>query len=153
MVTRVEVDRVARTMVQPTADQRGQVASGSEVLVWTDDVVALRARSRGRGRALVLCHGGPGLWDNLDDLAGLLGDLFTVWTYDQRGCGRSGGQDGPYTVNRFTSDLEAVRGATGSERIIVGGHSWGAALALLWVEHPLEMRRAVEEWARSLATL
>lgn len=100
--------------------------------VRTDDGIELRVRSRGGGRALVLCHGGPGLWDNLDDLAVLLGDLFKVWTYDQRGCGRSGGQDGPFTVSRFTADLEAVRRAMGDGRIVVGGHSWGAALAVLY---------------------
>lgn len=97
----------------------------------------LRINSSGRGRALVLCHGGPGLWDDLEDLATLLGDLFTVWTYDQRGCGRSAGRQGPYSVSRFVADLDAVRRATGSERIVVGGHSWGAVLAFLYAAaHP-----------------
>lgn len=106
-------------------------------MVQTDDGVGLSVRSRGRGRPLVLCHGGPGLWDNLDDLAALLGELFTVWTYDQRGCGRSAGREGPYTVARFVADLDAIRQATGHERIAVGGHSWGAVLGLLYAAaHP-----------------
>ena len=114
-----------------------KVGPAAESMVRADDGVALSVRSRGRGRPLVLCHGGPGLWDNLDDLAALLGELFTVWTYDQRGCGRSAGKEGPYTVARFVADLDAVRRAMGHERIIVGGHSWGAVLAFLYAAaHP-----------------
>lgn len=102
-----------------------------------DDGVVLSVRSRGSGRPLVLCHGGPGLWDNLDDLAALLGELFTVWTYDQRGCGRSAGKEGPFTVARFVADLDAVRQAMGYERVIIGGHSWGAVLGVLYAAaHP-----------------
>ena len=37
--------------------------------VLTDDGVRLWATSQGRGLPLVLCHGGPGMWDNLTDLA------------------------------------------------------------------------------------
>jgi proline iminopeptidase len=121
------------------ADPRRDAArtATKEIAVHVDDGVRLRARSRGSGRALVLCHGGPGLWDNVDDLAELLGDLFTVCTYDQRGCGRSGGRQGPYTAARFVADLDAVRDASGSERTVVGGHSWGAVLALLYAAaHP-----------------
>lgn len=109
----------------------------AESTVQADDGVVLSARSRGRGQSLVLCHGGPGLWDNLDDLADLLGDLFTVWTYDQRGCGRSAGREGPHTIARFVADLESVRRATGHDRIVVGGHSWGAVLGVLYAAaHP-----------------
>ena len=109
----------------------------TEAVVRADDGVALSVRSRGRGRPLVLCHGGPGLWDNLDDLAALFGELFTVWTYDQRGCGRSTGRGGPYTIARFVADLDAVRQAMGYERILVGGHSWGAVLGFLYAAaHP-----------------
>ena len=106
-------------------------------MVRADDGVALSVRSRGRGRPLLLCHGGPGLWDNLDDLAALLAELFTVWTYDQRGCGRSAGREGPHTIARFVADLESVRQATGFDRVVVGGHSWGAVLGFLYAAaHP-----------------
>lgn len=108
-----------------------------ESTVRTDDGVALSVRSRGRGRPLVLCHGGPGLWDNIDDLAALLAESFTVWTYDQRGCGRSAGREGPHTISRFVADLDAVREATGYGHVIVGGHSWGAVLGILYAAaHP-----------------
>ena len=87
----------------------------------------LRVTTTGAGLPLVLCHGGPGLWDYLEPLARLL--PFRVIRYDQRGCGRSTG-DGPYTVAQFVADLDGVRQAMDWPSWWVGGHSWGAELAL-----------------------
>jgi proline iminopeptidase len=78
---------------------------------------------------LVFCHGGPGLWDYLDDVAVLLGDVARTTRWDQRGCGRSQ-RRGPYTVARFVADLDRIREHTGQPRIGLLGHSWGATLAL-----------------------
>lgn len=84
----------------------------------------------GPGLPLVLCHGGPGLWDNLGPLAALLDHDRPVVRWDQRGCGRSGGLDGPFSLAQSLADLDAIRRHLGISRWIVGGHSWGAALAL-----------------------
>ena len=66
----------------------------------------------------------------------MVDDLVTVHRWDQRGCGRSTGS-GPYTVARFVADLEALRGHFGYARWMVGGHSWGATLALRYaLAHP-----------------
>ena len=93
------------------------------------DGAMLRLTTAGSGHPLVLCHGGPGLWDYLDPLAGLLDDMSLVHRYDQRGCGESTG-DGPFTVAQFVADLEMLREALGHATWWVGGHSWGAELAL-----------------------
>ena len=85
----------------------------------------------GAGVPLVLCHGGPGLSDNLGPVAALLDDVARVHRYDQRGGGRSSA-DGPYDVATFVADLDALRAHWGHARWIVGGHSWGATLALLY---------------------
>ncbi|MDC0771132.1 alpha/beta fold hydrolase [Streptomyces sp. HD] len=98
--------------------------------VRTDDGVRLWASASGRGEPLVLCHGGPGLWDMFGDVAGMLGDLATVVRWDQRGCGRSERCAGPWTTDRFVADLDAVRRHFGLERTALLGHSWGAQLAL-----------------------
>jgi proline iminopeptidase len=84
----------------------------------------------GPGVPLVLCHGGPGMWDNLGPLAALLDHDRQVVRWDQRGCGRSGGAEGPFSVAQSLADLDAVRRGLGIGRWIVGGHSWGASLAL-----------------------
>ncbi|MGH3145674.1 MAG: alpha/beta fold hydrolase [Rubrobacter sp.] len=78
---------------------------------------------------LILCHGGPGLWDDQGPVAGIVEDLVLVHRWDQRGCGRSTGS-GPYEIDRFVADLEALRVHFGHDRWMVGGHSRGAALAL-----------------------
>jgi proline iminopeptidase len=77
----------------------------------------------------ILCHGGPGFWDTLAPIAELLARRAPVIRWDQRGGGRSQHQ-GPYTLARFTADLDAVRAAHGLDRATVVGHSWGATLAL-----------------------
>ncbi|HEX9268629.1 MAG TPA: alpha/beta fold hydrolase [Candidatus Limnocylindria bacterium] len=105
----------------------------------TDDGVRLWAATDGPAGApgLVLCHGGPGLWDYLEPFAVLLAGTARGIRYDQRGCGRSGGAAGPYTLERFVEDIDAVRRAAGFERWIAGGHSWGATLALHYaLAHP-----------------
>jgi proline iminopeptidase len=97
-----------------------------------DDGVTLwvEVSGSGDGLPLVLCHGGPGLWDNLGPLAALLDHGRRVVRWDQRGCGRSGGSGGPFSLSQSLADLATIRRHLGLERWIIGGHSWGAALAL-----------------------
>jgi proline iminopeptidase len=92
--------------------------------------------SRGDGLPVVLCHGGPGLSDNLGPLACMIDDLARVHCYDQRGSGRSRG-DGGFDVDTFVADLEALRTHWGHPKWVVGGHSGGANLALFYaLAHP-----------------
>ena len=92
----------------------------------TDDGCRLWTAVTGDGPPLVLVHGGPGWWDVFGDLQ-LPG--FTLYRWDQRGCGRSE-RRGPYTLDRFVADLESIRQSTRHEKVVLLGHSWGAALAL-----------------------
>ncbi|MGE0056412.1 MAG: alpha/beta fold hydrolase [Dehalococcoidia bacterium] len=90
----------------------------------------------GSGPPVVAVHGGPGLWDYLDIFDEALSDVATVVHYDQRGGGRSS-RVGPYSVEQFVADLEAVREHYGYERWSLAGHSWGATLALAYAwQHP-----------------
>jgi proline iminopeptidase len=84
----------------------------------------------GAGPPVVCLHGGPGLWDYLASLAALLDDTFTVIRFDQRGCGRSTADSGPFTIEQAVDDLDQVRAALGFDRWAIAGHSWGAELAL-----------------------
>jgi proline iminopeptidase len=109
--------------------------------VTADDGVRLWASRSGRGAPgttpLVLCHGGPGLWDMSEDVAGMFDDRATVVRWDQRGCGRSEPCAGPWTTERFVADLDAVRRHFALERPVLLGHSWGASLALSYaLAHP-----------------
>ena len=100
-----------------------------EGIATTADGARLWYTWTGTGPPAVLCHGGPGLWDYLGPLAALVEDRVSVLRYDQRGAGRSDAV-GPFTVDRSVADLEELRSQFGPERWIVGGHSWGASLAL-----------------------
>jgi proline iminopeptidase len=76
------------------------------------------------------------LWDCQGPVAGTIENLVLVHRWDQRGCGRSTGS-GPYTVERCVGDLETLRKHFGHDRWMVGGHSWGATLALRYaLAHP-----------------
>jgi len=109
----------------------------SEGAVVLSDGVAVWGQIDGSGPPLVLCHGGPGLWDYLDSVAAILRDEFTVHRWDQRGCGRS--DVAPvYGLDVAVGDVQELKqawSANGPWAIV--GHSWGAELALLsTVLHP-----------------
>jgi len=90
----------------------------------------------GTGPAVVLLHGGPGGHDDLEFLASMIDDAYQVHRFDQRACGRSSGGP-PFTAERWLRDLEALREHWGHDRWIVGGHSFGAEIALAYaVTHP-----------------
>lgn len=115
-------------MVSPVAVER---------VVEASDGVSLTAFVEGDGAPVLLCHGGPGLWDYLADLAGALSDRHTVHRWDQRGCGRSEPSP-PYGLDVAVQDVQDLKQAFGvDEPWAVIGHSWGAHLALLTaLEHP-----------------
>jgi proline iminopeptidase len=93
----------------------------------------------GHGPGVVLAHGGPGMSDNLGTVAAMFGDMATVHRFDQRACGRSTGEGVGQSVASGVADLDALRQHWGYEKWIVGGHSWGAALALFYaLAHPIK---------------
>jgi proline iminopeptidase len=112
------------------AEEAGIITTDDGALLWT-----VRSGSP-QQVPFVLCHGGPGLWDQLAAVSSLVDDLAWVIRWDQRGAGRSQAV-GPYSIGRSVADLECLRASLGVERWIVGGHSWGAALALRYaLRHP-----------------
>lgn len=111
--------------------------------VTTEDGCHLWATATGDGPPLLLCHGGPGVWDMFADVAAMLSDRLRVIRWDQRGCGRSD-RRGPYSMARTVADLDAVRRHFGLDRMALLGHSWGAQLALRYaLDHPDRVSRLV----------
>jgi proline iminopeptidase len=110
--------------------------SGTGGAVLTEDGCRLWSAQTGQGTPLVLCHGGPGLWDMFDTLAPLLAGHARLVRWDQRGCGRSE-RRGPYSLARSVADLDAIRSHLGLGQMMLLGHSWGATLALRYaLDHP-----------------
>jgi proline iminopeptidase len=107
-----------------------------EEIVELDDGARLWTVTEGQGPPVVLCHGGPGGRDTLAPVARMIADIARVHRYDQRACGRSSGGP-PFTMAQWVADLEALRRHWDHRRWGVGGHSFGAALALAYaLEHP-----------------
>jgi proline iminopeptidase len=100
----------------------------------------LYAREVGRGRPILVLHGGPDfdisyLLPDMDRLA----DSYRLVYYDQRGRGKSAEGVAPEDVSLESEldDLESVRRHFGLEKTAVLGHSWGALLALEYAtRHP-----------------
>ncbi|NCB32651.1 MAG: alpha/beta hydrolase [Erysipelotrichia bacterium] len=86
---------------------------------------------------LLLIHGGPGNstsavsyqyereWDS----------MYTVVTWDQRGCGLSEASEGPLTINEFVSDTKEVAEYLNRLlpdcRIVLFGQNWGTVIGAL----------------------
>ncbi len=105
------------------------------VRIWTTD--------SGTGYPVLLCSGGPGCCDYLEPVAAMLDDTAHVIRFEQRGCGRS--QLSPsYDIETCLTDLESIRQSYSIDRWIIGGHSWGADLALLYaLEHPSHVKALI----------
>jgi proline-specific peptidase len=85
------------------------------------------------GIPLLCLHGGPGSSHHyFEPLEALAEEGRRVILYDQLGCGSSDRPDDPelWTVELFRSEIDAVRGALGLERIHLLGSSWGSMLGI-----------------------
>lgn len=79
------------------------MSDGARLATWTDAGPA-------GAPAVILVHGGPGLWDYLAPLAGLLSGRATVHRYDQRRCGSSTGSGGGAASHRTSDGTAAATG-------------------------------------------
>ncbi len=84
----------------------------------------------GRGPSILLLHGLASSSHIWDLVAPRLAPRFRVVAYDQRGHGRSGKPSSGYRFDRLIADAAAVIRTLELGRPVVGGHSWGANVAL-----------------------
>lgn len=89
----------------------------------------------GGGVPILALHGGPGGTSCAYTRLAPLAAGRPVIRYDQLGTGRSGRPSDPslWRAERYVEELHAVRQALGLDRIHLLGHSWGGALAALYV--------------------
>jgi pimeloyl-ACP methyl ester carboxylesterase len=97
------------------------------------------------GAPVLLIHGlasNARMWDGVGEELARLGHASVA--VDQRGHGRSDKPDTGFDFATLASDLLAVMDATGLERPVVAGQSWGANVVLeLAVRHPDRVRGVV----------
>jgi len=114
-----------------------------------NDQVKLFRYAKGRGRNVLVIHGGPG-YPIIKPFAGLglLTGSFRFHYYDQRGCGKSSRPIARFTSSNYyenmklleqklgltaqLSDIERIRRTLGEEKLILIGHSFGAFIASMY---------------------
>jgi pimeloyl-ACP methyl ester carboxylesterase len=86
--------------------------------------------------AIVLLHG---LSANANEFGGLLNeglsDSHRVIAPDLRGRGRTGKPDTGYSMSEHAADVIALLDHLGLERVVMGGHSFGALLSIFIARH------------------
>lgn len=101
-------------------------------MIEMDDGALLRTWSSGSEAAgahpVVMLHGGPGSPDYLAPVAEVIDDLCRVHRYDQRGTGGSP-WEGEHTIERHVRDLACLLDASGYDRAVLVGHSFGTNMA------------------------
>jgi proline iminopeptidase len=103
-------------------------------------------RTVGRGRPVVVLHGGPGAHhDYLLPGFDVLAHGRELIYYDQRGGGRSPvSRETPVGWREHVADLEELRQQWSLARLTLAGYSWGGLLALLYAaEFPERIERLV----------
>jgi 3-oxoadipate enol-lactonase len=107
--------------------------------------VTLYAEQAGSGERLLFISGtGGDLRNRPSVFNGPLGPCFEILAYDQRGLGRSGVPDGPYTMADYADDAAALLSQVGWDGCLVMGVSFGGMVAQeLTIRHPGLVRRLV----------
>ncbi len=94
--------------------------------------VRVNGTGSGKRAPVLFIHGGPGSshWYFLPALA--LADERPVILYDQLDSGRSDtpNNSANWTVERFVSEIDAIRAALDLDRLHIVGKSWGGSLAI-----------------------
>ncbi len=98
---------------------------------------------------MIVLHGGPG-WDSsyLQPSLDQLRDVVTPVYYDQLGSGckprPSQAEFDAIRIDTWVAELEAVRAHTGSERVLLFGHSFGGLIAQAYaIAYPQHVRGLV----------
>lgn len=100
--------------------------------------VHLRDEGPRDGIAIVLLHGSNADLHTWQRWAEALRGEYRVIRYDQRGHGLTGpANDGDYTLDGFTGDLDELADALGLEQFVLAGNSMGGWIAAGYaIEHP-----------------
>jgi L-proline amide hydrolase len=109
----------------PDVEKRVKVRGGSVY-------VRVNGNLAGPKSPVIIAHGGPG-GNHADFLAAIaLADERAVILYDQLDSGLSDQPNNPrnWTVERFVSEIDAIRAVFDLDELHVVGHSWGSALAM-----------------------
>jgi L-proline amide hydrolase len=122
----------------PAAEHRVKVRGGN--------IYVRRNGPMGARTPVMFVHGGPGS-NHADFLPALaLADERAVILYDQLDAGLSDQPNNPrnWSVERFVSEIDAIRAALDLEELHLVGHSWGTAISAEYAaRHPAGLKSLV----------
>ncbi|MPM69288.1 2-succinyl-6-hydroxy-2,4-cyclohexadiene-1-carboxylate synthase [bioreactor metagenome] len=106
------------------------------MFIETNDNLKLYVKKSGEGTPCIFIHGGPGAWSK--DFEVYCGEKleksFEMIYLDQRGCGRSEGDENTdYSINKIVEDIELIRKKLNIKRWILLAHSFGGIIATSYV--------------------
>lgn len=113
----------------------GVKVAGIKMLAVCDGKYKVWTQMLGKGQTKVLLlHGGPGFnHDYMQAMESFLPDAgFTMYYYDQLGCGNSDRPDDEslWNLERYLVEVEEVRAGLGLTDFVLLGHSWGGMLTI-----------------------
>ncbi|MGB5267442.1 MAG: alpha/beta hydrolase, partial [Polyangiales bacterium] len=120
--------------------------SNTEHLTLESNGIRMHAVSRGKGPAVLFCHGFPGLWYSWRHQLPVVADAgFRAIAVDMRGYGRS---DRPLLASEYgnetiVADLAGVLDKLGERDAVLVGHDFGAQAAWAAALHAPDRVRAV----------
>lgn len=118
---------------------------GINMVFITSDKVKIYYDIQGKGEPWIFIHGGPGAWSyNFQALGGKsLEDFMKVIYFDQRGCGRSSGdENSDYSIDRIVKDIDELRQELKLNKVNIIAHSFGGIFA---VNYALKYKENVDK--------
>lgn len=106
-----------------------------EWMLKTEDSTRLYIMEFGAGDTLLIIHGGWGAEHSYltEAFASLAGKYHLIF-YDQRGSLRSPCPESKVTLENHIRDIEAIRKATGQNKLYLIGHSMGGFLGMAYIQ-------------------
>jgi proline iminopeptidase len=147
LVVNLATALVAAVLSQSASALQAKRSADSSELHIPVGKASLHVRTIGRGRPVIVLHGGPDfdygyLLPELDRFK----DAFRLIYYDQRGRGRSADRVSPkdVTLTSDLNDIDRVRQHFRLDSPVLLGHSWGAVLAMEYaLRHPTRVSHLI----------
>jgi len=122
------------SFIERKGTQYWQLETGSKI-----GYTKIKTFESNKKNPIIYLHGGPGgkIKDNIIEvLEPLSKQGHDLYFYDQTGSGHSGRLKDitEYSVKRHQSDLKEIISIIGSDKVILVGHSWGACLAINYLQ-------------------
>ena len=83
---------------------------------------------------IILLHGGPGVPNQMEQIAKLLNKKYEVIYFEQRGTGDSYCPNCSYTMEDYISDINAITEYYKLDAFHLFGHSWGGLYAQIYAD-------------------